>query len=107
MNAIKYMIRDREYFERSLSECSEQDRNEILSDMGDFWDADFILLGTPGKIPERYVLTDLNGNNISLNSLNGYQRGLVLNECYKHFETGEGDIHGTVEVLKGDYIPLN
>ncbi|MDD5022240.1 MAG: hypothetical protein PHR82_08970, partial [Endomicrobiaceae bacterium] len=70
-------------------------------------EADFFLLGTPGKIPERYVLNTPSGEKIPLTSLNGYQRGIVLNECYRHFQTGHGDIHGTVEILSGEYIPLS
>lgn len=39
-----------------------------------------------GKNIERYELTDHEGNKISLPDLNGYQKGVILNDCKAHFE---------------------
>ncbi len=39
-----------------------------------------------GKSIDRYRLTDYNGNKIDINSLNNYQRGVILNDCMAYFE---------------------
>ena len=39
-----------------------------------------------GKSLNRYELTDANGNQMSINDLNGYQKGVIINDCYAYFE---------------------
>lgn len=34
-------------------------------------------------------MTDYNGNKIDINTLNGYQKGIILNDCYAYFEGGQ------------------
>lgn len=34
---------------------------------------------------DRYELTDYDGNRIDINSLNGYEKGVILNDCYAYF----------------------
>lgn len=34
---------------------------------------------------ERYFLTDPDGNAMNINDLDGYQRDVILSECYNHF----------------------
>lgn len=38
-----------------------------------------------GKNIDRYELTDLDGNKLPIASLNGYQKGVILNECQAFF----------------------
>ena len=55
-----------------------------------------------GKNPDKYELTDYHGNKVSLNSLNGYQKGVVLNDCMAYFTGGEyhGDYNAPHGVIK-------
>lgn len=62
----------------------------------------YILYGDK-KQPEKYELTDFDGNKININALNGYQKGVVLNDCYAYFTGGRyhsetGEPCGVVEV---------
>lgn len=47
----------------------------------------YTLIGN-GNTLDRYELTDYDGNKIDINSLNGYQKGVVLSDCQSYF-TGE------------------
>lgn len=42
-----------------------------------------------GKNLDRYTLTDFDGNKIPLDSLNGYQKGIILNDCCAYFTGGK------------------
>lgn len=42
-----------------------------------------------GKNVDRYDLTDYDGNKIHMNDLNGYEKGVVLNDCYAYFTGGK------------------
>lgn len=48
-----------------------------------------------GKNVDRYTLTDYDGNKVNLNGLNGYQRGVVLNDCMAYFNGGKYHSNGT------------
>ena len=37
------------------------------------------------KTPDHYRIEDMDGNKISRDSLNGYQKAIVIGDCYKHF----------------------
>lgn len=41
-----------------------------------------------GKNIDRYELTDMDGNKLPITSLNGYQKGMILNECQAYFTDG-------------------
>ena len=49
----------------------------------------YVLYGEKKECPDRYELTDLNGNKININDLNGYQKGVVLNDCWAYFTGGK------------------
>lgn len=34
-------------------------------------------------------MTDYDGNKININDLNGYEKGVVLNDCYAYFVGGK------------------
>ena len=44
-----------------------------------------------GNSYDRFELTDFEGNKININDLNGYQRGVVLESCVRHFTGKEPD----------------
>lgn len=90
MRKVTYTIDDKKYFEEALyhqPNITADEVDNILTDLHDF-KAIYTLYGTlygDGKFPDRYTLTDFDGKNISINSLNGYQRGCILNDCERHF----------------------
>ena len=94
MKAIKYIIRDREYFKKLYGATINVD--EVLGNTTDF-NVNYTLFETETGL--RYEIDDLKGNKLNINDLNGYQKS-ILNECYKHFITGKGEIYGTFETLK-------
>ena len=56
-----------------------------------------------GKYPDKYELTDYNGNKIPLEALNGYQKGVILNECMKYFANEKSlrtqpEPHGVIKI---------
>lgn len=62
-----------------------------------------------GKNIDRYELTDKFGNKIPLSSLNGYQRGVILNDCKAYFSGGNYHGNGTkpcgvVKIVDNDMI---
>lgn len=48
-----------------------------------------------GKNIERYELTDQEGNKIPLTDLNGYQKGVILNDCKAYFTGSSYHSNGT------------
>lgn len=89
MRKVIFTIDDLEYFRRMLQKqnVAEEAQKDILKILNDF-KAIYTLYGE-GKNVHRYTLTDFNGNKINLNDLNGYQRGVVLNDCVAYFNGGK------------------
>ena len=89
MRKVTFKIDDQEYFKRELEKenCTEEQKEDILKCLGTF-KAIYTLYGN-GKSVDRYTLTDYNGNKININDLNGYEKGVVLNECYTYFVGGK------------------
>ncbi|MDO5151694.1 MAG: hypothetical protein Q4D76_20290, partial [Oscillospiraceae bacterium] len=42
-----------------------------------------------GNNTDRYTLTDYEGNKIDINTLNCYQRGVILSDCWAYFTGGK------------------
>lgn len=85
MRKVTFYIDDIEYFrKRYKDKMTEQQFNELFSDMANF-KVIYSLFGE-GENIERYELTDYAGNTVNLNSLNGYQKGIILNDCKAYFE---------------------
>lgn len=86
MRKVTYTIDDKKYFEAALyrqkPNITADEIDSILTALNDF-KVIYTLYGD-GKFPDRYTLTDFDGKNISLNNLNGYQRGCIF-ECKMHF----------------------
>lgn len=57
--------------------------DEIMKNQKPF-KAIFSLIGN--KYPDRYELTDIDGNKLNINDLNGYQNGCIIGDCYRYFE---------------------
>lgn len=89
MRKVIFKIDDKEYFRRELEKenCTEQQVEYILKNIGNF-KAIYTLYGE-GKNVNRYELTDHNGNRININDLNGYEKGVVLNDCCAYFTGGK------------------
>lgn len=85
MRKVIFKIDDKEYFRRDLKRqnCTESQTEDILKGLGNF-KAIYTLYGNEKQV-DRYELTDQDGNKININDLNGYEKGVVLNDCYAYF----------------------
>jgi len=63
---------------------NEENASEAMKDQKSF-KAVFSVIGN--KSPDRYELSDMNGNRLNINDLNGYQRACIMGDCYKYFES--------------------
>lgn len=88
MRKVTFIIDDKQYFEndfkRQNPQLTENQIDDILSDIVSF-KAVLTLYGEEKSL-DRYELTDKNGNQMSMNDLNGYQKGVIINDCYAYFE---------------------
>lgn len=87
MRKITFTINDLEWF-RKYYKMSELQFNDIFGNEEPF-KCIYVLYGEKKECPDRYELTDLNGNKININDLNGYQKGVVLNDCWAYFTGGK------------------
>lgn len=89
MRKVIFKIDDYEYFKKEfeLEGVNAEESERILKHIKPF-KAIYTLYGNGNSI-ERYELTDLDGNKIDFNSLNGYERGMVLNDCKRYFSSTE------------------
>ena len=83
MRKVVFLIDDMKFYKRAYK-LSAQEIAGIFADMKSF-KVIFTLYGE-GTHVDRYKLTDYNGNTVSLNTLNMYEKGIVLNDCYAYFE---------------------
>lgn len=92
MRKVIFKIDDVKFFIKSLKKqnpaLTENQINELVSDMSPSFKATFILYGE-GKSIDRYELIDSDGKQININDLNGYQKGCIINDCYAYFEGRE------------------
>lgn len=89
MRKVIFKIDDKEYFRRELEKdnCIGKQADDILKGLGNF-KAIYTLYGVGNNV-DRYELTDYDGNKISINDLNGYEKGVVLNDCCAYFTGGK------------------
>lgn len=90
MRKVTFYIDDAECFRAEFisSGLTEEQTDKLVSDMKGF-KAVYTLYGD-GCFPDRYTLTDPEGNKISINDLNGFEKGVILNECMAYF-TGKNN----------------
>lgn len=100
MRKVIFKIDDKEYFRRELEKynCTGKQAEDILNGLG-YFKAIYTLYGTGNNV-DRYTLTDYDGNNININDLNGYEKGVILNDCYDYFTGNENKPCGVVEILE-------
>lgn len=89
MRKVIFKIDDKEYFRRELEKENVPNdiKEEILNSVKSFKSI-YTLYGEGNNV-NRYELTDYDGNRISINDLNGYEKGVVLNDCYAYFAGGK------------------
>lgn len=88
MRKVTFKIDDKKYFFRKYKdEMISDGLTDLLENINPFR-AVYVLIGE-GKNVDRYELTDYGGNEVKLNDLNGYERGVVLNDCYAYFTGGK------------------
>lgn len=98
---VTYKINDIEWFRGDMlhrhPELTTEQIEDILNTMANPFIADYVLIGD--RQPDRYELY-INGEKWSINDerLNGYHKGCVLNDCWRHFM---GHEHGRHEILEG------
>lgn len=83
---VKYYIDDLKWFQWFYG-FTKTKMNEIFEGQESF-KVIYTLIGD-SKTVDRYELTDYEGNKVLLSSLNGYKKGVVLNDCYAHFTGGK------------------
>lgn len=105
MRKVIFKIDDKEYFRRELEKENVPNdiKEEILNSVKSFKSI-YTLYGEGNNV-NRYELTDYDGNRISINDLNGYERGVVLNDCYAYFAGGKYHSNadkpcGVVEIIE-------
>ena len=85
--SIKFVIDDLEYFRREFlrqnPELTSEQVADILCNLNDFKAIYTLYQDENGR--QRYELTDVGGNNINLSDLNGYQKGVIINDCWRYF----------------------
>ena len=86
MRKVIFTINDLEWM-RKYYKLTEEQFSEMFKDQESF-KCIYTLYGE-GKIVDRYELTDYDGNKIHMDELNGYQKGVVLNDCYAYFVGGK------------------
>lgn len=84
MRKVTFIIDDLESMkELYWNNLTAKKFDEIMKDQKPF-KATFSVIGN--KYPDRYELIDTKGNKLTINDLNGYQRGCIINDCYSYFE---------------------
>lgn len=100
MRKVVFTIDDLEYFKRKFNFTDKQ-MDDFFGETESFM-AIYTLTGE-GKHPDKYELTDYNGNKIPLEALNGYQKGVILNGCMEYFVNGKSlksqpEPHGVIKI---------
>lgn len=87
MRKVTFKIDDEEFFKRQYKDkLTEEEWNDFFTGTKPF-KAIYTIIGD--KYPDRYELADLDGNKLVRDNLNGYQKGVVLNDCMAYFNDGK------------------
>lgn len=107
MRKVTYVIDDYEYFKNLY--MGVDNLEDILNAVAPFR-CRYTLIGEDYE--RKYLLEDMDGNNLNISSLNGYQKGIVLCDCQRHFqgkplesggELPTGCIKIEEDIIDGDY----
>lgn len=82
MRKVAFYIDDLEWFRKSYN-LTDKQMEDLFSDTSSF-KVIYTLYGN-GNDADHFTLTDYDGNKIDINSLNGYQKGVVINDCSAYF----------------------
>lgn len=85
MRKVVFTIDDIKYLKRKFK-LSDEEVVEFFGDKQSFKIV-YTITGN-GRNPNKYELMDYDGNKIPLDSLNDYQKGVVLNDCMAYFTGG-------------------
>ena len=85
MRKVTFYIDDLAFFRKSYNMTDRQIKDIFQNDS---FKVIYTLYGDNNEV-DHYTLTDYDGNKVDYNSLNGYQRGVVLNDCYAYFVGGK------------------
>lgn len=101
MRKVIFKINDLEWM-RKFYKLTEESAKDIFKNQESL-KVIYTLIGNDKKV-DRYELTDYDGNKIDYNSLNGYERGVVLNDCYAYFIGGKyhytNEPCGVIEIVE-------
>lgn len=98
---VTYYINDKAYMEKLYA--GTENLNAILEGINPFA-CIYVLEGQEDSMfPDHYNLTDVFGRPIRMDSLNGYQRGVVLCAADAHYAGRETDMFGIME-FKEEFI---
>lgn len=99
MRKVIFKIDDIVWMKKHYNLTEEQIK-DIFSDPKPFR-VFYVLIGN-GKSVNRYELTDYEENKLRMDDLNGYERGVVLNDCYAYFTGGKyhSDTKGPCGVIE-------
>lgn len=86
MRKVIFTIDDLAWMQKHYN-LTEEQMKDIFNDKESFR-VIYTLYGE-GKNVDRYTLTDYDGNKIHMGSLNGYEKGVVINDCYAYFTGGK------------------
>lgn len=87
MRRVKFYIDDLAFFKKEYKFTDEQ-MTEVFGKDRESFKVIYTLYGK-FKEPDRYELTDYDGNKVCRESLNNYQRGVVLNDCFAYYVGGK------------------
>lgn len=87
MRKVTFIINDLEWM-RKYYKLSDKQFNDTFADEKPF-KCIYTLYGEGKKFPDKYELTDYDGNKIHMDDLNGYQKGVILNDCWAYFTGGK------------------
>ena len=82
MRKVTFYIDDLKWF-REFYNLSDKQMEDLFPDKDSF-KVIYTLYGEKDEI-DHYTLTDYDGNKIDYNALNGFQRGVVLYDCWAYF----------------------
>ena len=82
MRKVTFYIDDLEWF-RKYYNLTDKQMEDLFSNSSSFR-VIYTLYGDEKNV-EHYTLTDYDGNKICINSLNGFQGGVVLSDCWAYF----------------------
>ena len=105
MRKVTFRIDDYNYFKNlfysRFPESPKEDIEKALSGLNSCFKATFILTGE--KFPDQYELLSENGEKMNINSLNGYQKGIVICDCYRYFEGKIESPCGVVDIKEENF----